>query len=158
MLPIWGPNPGRFITSYKFILTPSGTPLNLGSSSEMLYVRSFLPQKYESYSYAVYWIVVVSDFFSATSNAYYDVYVRPPPSHTNFTDINANLISSLSNAFEKGGYDSVVGTVNIVASTINYVNCSGAPNCSGINREVCEDIPHTCSVQLPVIKGNIRAR
>jgi hypothetical protein len=147
-------NLAQYPLSYEFLyrLTPSGNPLNLASSSELTYFRSSLPQGYESYGFAVDCIVVVSDYFSATSNADYRVYVRPP-SHINFTDISANLNSSLSNAFAKGGYDSVVGTVNIVASTVNYVNCSGAPNCIGLNRGVCEDVPHTCGACLPQYKG-----
>ena len=96
--------------------------------------------------------LVVSDSASAKSYDYQAIIVRPS-ANINFSDISFCLNLSLSKYFLLKDFSSIISAVNVVASTINYANCSGALNCTGLNRGVCLNTPHTCSACMTQHSG-----
>jgi REJ domain len=136
----------QYPLTYEFLynMSSSGPSLNLASSSELTYSSSVLPQGYESLGYVINSTLVVSDSASAKSYAYQAIIVRPS-ANINFSDISIGLNLSLSKYFMLKAFSGIISAVNVVATTVNYANCSGALNCTGLNRGVCLNTPHTCS-------------
>jgi hypothetical protein len=62
--------------------------------------------------------------------------------------LNASLVSALASTLlqqSSGSVDGLKQVISVVASSVNAVNCSMAPNCTALNRFSCFSTPHTCS-------------
>ena len=71
------------------------------------------------------------------------------------TNVTRVLSSSLSTAFTSGNINLAFQTVNNVATSVNAIDCSGAPNCTALHRVRCLTTPNTCGSCLPNYNGVI---
>ena len=71
------------------------------------------------------------------------------------TNVTKVLSSALSTAFTSGNINLAFQTVNNVATSVNAIDCSNAPNCTALHRVSCLNTPNTCGSCLPNYKGVI---
>jgi hypothetical protein len=128
--------------SYQFaFVSPTGSSQIIRSRSELSYMSSTLPAGASGDRNRLTSSVVVFDSFLANSSVSFIVTVNPH-SHADISHIS-NLAMSLLVAGD-GSTDSIYSSAAIASATLNYVNCSSAPNCSALNRNQCSSTANTC--------------
>jgi hypothetical protein len=127
--------PLRFLFSY---LTVQNHPLATESASEYSdAATSLLPAGSSNADYAINCSVRVTDSYSAsTVSSRAAVVVRPVSRAASHQFILSTMHAS-SNGLS-------LGTVNLLGSLLNKVNCSGAPDCTLLYRGSCSTVDRTC--------------
>ena len=140
--PGWTTDSANFPLSYSFAYTTSEvTPfLTLSTSSPKAYSLTTLPAGLDNLKNVLTVQGEVMDVFfaSVAATATTTVYYNPA------ANISKITTDTLETAFLSSDVNLVYQTVNNVATTINIVNCSSAPNCLLLNRGFCVKTAGTC--------------
>jgi hypothetical protein len=123
--------------------------LTIADVSQLSYASSMLPSGLTSQDHEILVIGTVEDRFLALSEQTLQVYVKENAN----LDVTNYLTSSLTKALSSGNIAKGFQAINNIASTINMVNCSAAPNCSAFHRSDCTDMPNTCGSCLAGFLG-----
>lgn len=130
--------PLRYSFSYR--LTNSAPLLTLAEVSLRAHTSSALPAGLEVLNRTITIQGKATDIFDSSATANQTVTVIPE-TVVNLSQVTA---TSLSEAFMVGNINLVYQTVNNVATTLNAVNCSSAPNCTTLGRQQCFQTMNTC--------------
>ena len=124
--------------SYQFsYFTAQNIQLSIGSPSENSDgATALLPAGSEGVRYLVNCSVQVFDLYSASAVSSSAVVVRPV-SRAESQQFILSTINASSNGLS-------LGTINLLGTLLNKVNCSGAPNCGMLYRGPCSTVDHTC--------------
>lgn len=125
---------------------PTAPALTIAAPSTKPYSSSTLPPGVLSQGYYIKVIGAASDIYSASANTSVNVFSKLSPK----TDVGAVLTSALSTSLASSNHDATFATVNNVASALNIVNCTAAPNCALLHRSGCLKKPNTCG---PCLNG-----
>ena len=141
--------PLTFQHLYK--VSESASVMSLGTLSEKSYVNAILPAGVYTEAYVVTCFVNVSDAHGSSTWSSATVTVLP---HSGAQASAAVTVQqTLAVAFDSGDIDTAILTVNTIASTLNYVNCSGAMNCTKLHREDCSTVSQSCGSCIPGYVG-----
>eukprot|EP01034_Spumella_vulgaris_P030758 gene30758-38018_t len=144
-------------------LRPTLTSSSSSGSAEMLtlfprsvstFGTSFLPAGHEYNDYNLTCVLSVYDVYSAVTNV--NKTVRVLSSFDDDGDQYAAI--NLLVATAASGVNSVaqnVAIVNVIATLINTVDCSGAANCTALNRVACLGTANTCGACLSSYVGDL---
>ena len=108
-----------------------GTLLVVQSFSEISYGSSYLPAGSENSGFLVTCIAQVYDGFLVNSTAVFQIEVKK--SQISFEVLGSLLATQMSSDGNVNA-DSTKQAIATVGLILNSVNCSGAPDCSSLNR------------------------
>ena len=91
----------------------------------------------------------VHDFLGAVTSKYAAVTVYDSTQETSFLGSTSDLFAA-----SLGSVEETQATILLVSSTMNYVNCSKAPDCASLFREECSKVEHTCGACLEGTSGD----
>lgn len=137
--------PITYVMSYQ--VSTNSPELTLSSRNQVSSVSSILPAGLDANDYKITIRGTAYDVYLAANNATVNVIVSPLAidSSEDITKYSL-LLSSANTAFSSSDVDKAIQIVNVVASSVNIVDCSLANStyCSSLNRELCEQVPNTC--------------
>lgn len=146
---LWTSNnlPLKFMFTYQ--ISSIYPELTIGSLSLSPSLSTTLPSGVDSnsvitiYNYAY-------DVYSGSSSISTTVISKASSS-----DVTAILTNALSTSLKSGNVDGAVQAINNIASVVNVVDCSLAPDsyCASLNRNACQKYPNTCGLCLTGYKG-----
>jgi hypothetical protein len=126
--------------SFFYQLASSTPPMAIQSYGVVTYAVAVLPAGLSFREYLVSVIGLVADNYGCATSA--TVSVKVNGSDTNDTvNLLQGSVSSFSATLDTDGLSQVL---NPVSTTLNSVNCSGAPDCNTLNREHCIATVNTC--------------
>eukprot|EP00602_Paraphysomonas_sp_CaronLab_P009942 CAMPEP_0185035854 /NCGR_PEP_ID=MMETSP1103-20130426/27905_1 /TAXON_ID=36769 /ORGANISM="Paraphysomonas bandaiensis, Strain Caron Lab Isolate" /LENGTH=2281 /DNA_ID=CAMNT_0027573125 /DNA_START=277 /DNA_END=7122 /DNA_ORIENTATION=- len=124
--------------TYEFSHYASGEISQFRPRKRLSYATSKLPAGRTStstYSARVY----VYDVLDGVSTTTTEVMVLD---NTNIT--TSDLSNDLAQNLAAGSTTAISSSASVVSSIINFVECSGAPNCFDLNRRNCSQVQDTC--------------
>lgn len=124
----------------SFISSATGSLLTLLSRSSVSYVSSTMSAGSTVNAFVINCSLQVYDVFNASTIVYSSIAVNPLTAAEKTTQLT-NLVSSTALA---GGIANQKLLSSVVTSSLNFVNCSLAVNCSTLNRNDCSKKSHTC--------------
>jgi hypothetical protein len=132
---------------FGFIFLSGGSYVRLRTRSEAQFHQSILPL---GPTPNIYLVAIIHDSLGSSANMSSSIaikeFVLSP------TDLDSYLSSQISLA---GGYaDVLVESLATGASSLNYANCSLAPNCQLLNRGNCSSVQNTCGSCLADYYGD----
>ena len=133
---------------YQFAYFDAPTNADLALNEESLSSRavSYLPAGLRSTMYAMNCSLVVYDSLFASTRRIVSVKVNPADSKSVSNFINKQLSSPAS-----------VGTLNLISTVLNAVNCTGVFMCGGLNRVGCSTVDFTCGECIDGFTGEAGA-
>ena len=140
--PGWTTDAANFPLSYAYAyqLSPTGSFLSISALSLTAAASTTLPAGLPALEYKVTVQSRAVDVYLSGATATVGVPVKMAAS-INVTRI---LSDALTTAFSSGDINLAFQTVNNVATSVNSVNCTHAPNCTAYHRDLCLSTPHTC--------------
>ena len=154
----WIDDPADYPLAYAFayVLDKAGeTDFTLSLFSEKSYTVTPLPAGLLSMNSTVLCKGVIRDNMGAGVTVSQAVYVMSSaaPGQDVASALSTVLDTQLEKAFASGNNDAVMKSINVVASSISTVNCSAAPACRALNRNLCSTVTQTCGTCLQGFLG-----
>ena len=118
---------------FSYVDISSGSLLVVRDKEASPNATSFLPSGLSANLYSVNCSMTVFDVLTASSYLFLSVIVRP----SDQSSLNNFISSQLS-------ITSSAGTINLIGTILNKVNCSGTTHCSDLNRFDCSTKDFTC--------------
>lgn len=143
--------PLMYLFEYQSLAT--GLSLVVQDKSEKSYTAAMLPVGQDLGSgFITPYKLLVFDLLNASTATVVNVTVTAGPVHT-ATELGSLMDAQFASAV--GDLDATRQVVFLFGSTLNAVNCSGAPECSPLNREDCGPAGRsaTCGECLPGFAG-----
>ena len=133
---------------FQYSISSSASLLSLGTRSEKSYVETVLPAGILMEAYVITCVVNVSDVHGSSTWSTTNATVSPAGGSKMLSAVamSISMGSALASAFDSQDIDAALRTVNTLATILNYVNCTGAPECTKLHREDCSKIPHSCGL------------
>jgi hypothetical protein len=121
-------------------------PLTIQTYSTLNMASTVLPAGLAAFSSQIWLYVTAQDVYDAQSVVPASVIVTVTVSTSATVDLTAFLTQNLNASLQVGQASQAIQVINIVASTLNVVNCSltSAAYCASLQREPCQAIPNTC--------------
>jgi hypothetical protein len=131
--------------SFFYQTAPTSPSLQTRSPSYKLSTYTTLPAGLNLYANRVTLYGVVTNAFSATTNASAIVTVNATSTGLSLANITSLLNLTLAQFTLTESADVLTSTINAVAVSAVTTNCTNAPNCSALNRSPCDSVANTCS-------------
>jgi hypothetical protein len=125
---------------FGFISPISNTSFTIQTKSFLSFASAFLPSGSASANYSLQAEFAIYDSYGAYSMVYATVTVS-----SSLLDKSAvNEQTSTLLAENDGNVDGLKQTISLITTAVGTVNCSGAPNCTALNRYGCAATANTC--------------
>ena len=141
--------------SFFYLTSSSSPPLYVSKKSTANSLRTQLPSGLVSLNYALLVGAFVYDNVDNSASANISVEVRVNTTTQSAAAVGQFWEKQLDSFGASVDTGALVSSLNAVSSTLNAVNCSqaSATTCAKLNRDVCSDVPQTCSSCLTGFKG-----
>ena len=157
---LWADDPSDFPLSYGFSYTLDPTlqfTLNMGIESFKSSISGVLPGGLQQYEFSVTCMLKVSDVHGASIISNTTLIVLPRFSSNN-PEVNSEYLAfkierALAMSFASIDIESAIISINTMASTLNAIDCSAAPNCSSLHRGPCLSTSQMCGPCRPGYAG-----
>ena len=141
--------------SFFYLTSSSSPPLYVSKKSVANSLSTQLPSGLASLNYALLISAFVYDNLDNSASANISVEVRVNSSAQSAAAVGQFWEKQLLSFEASVDTGALVSSMNAVSSTLNVVNCSqaSAKTCALLNRDVCSNVPSTCSSCLNGFKG-----
>ena len=132
--------------TYAFgFLSADNVMQTIQSRSQTSFGSTTFPVGYDRNNFTLTCVLVAFNSINANQSIYNSVQVFRS---TNALSSVQNLVSSKLQTVSTTNTDSVKRTLSTTASTLNFVECARAGNCTALNRSPCRTIANTCGACL----------